>query len=264
MSFGIAASLPNSASSVDTSTRGRHYRPMTRPAAASAAMRAAPHTGADPDEPLAEAVFRSLLGRIYDGRLAAGALINEAALAGEYRTSRGPVREAVRRLQGYRLVTREPWQRARVVELTPDFVRQLFEMRMALEGMACNLAASRIAPGEIDRIARELDAQRTPPPPRRKGGSRGKTFDFHESIVRAGGNERIAATLCDDLYHLLRIYRRRSGAMPDRHRQAHEEHWQILRALKARDGPLAESLMRAHIGRANANLLDATAGSSPA
>ena len=78
MSCGIAASLPNSASSVDTSTRGRHYRPMTRPAAASAAIRASPHQGADPDEPLAEAVFRSLLGRIYDGRLAAGALINEA------------------------------------------------------------------------------------------------------------------------------------------------------------------------------------------
>ena len=44
------------------------------------------------------------------------------------------MREAIRRLQGYKLVTREPYQRARVVELTPDFVRQLFEMRMALEG----------------------------------------------------------------------------------------------------------------------------------
>ncbi|MFO1310707.1 MAG: GntR family transcriptional regulator [Burkholderiales bacterium] len=216
------------------------------------------------EEPLAEAVFRSLLGKIYDGRLAAGALINEAALAGEYRTSRGPVREAVRRLQGYRLVTREPYQRARVVELTPDFVRQLFEMRMALEGMACNLAASRIAPDEIARIAHELDAHRALPPPRRRAAAGAKAFDFHESIVRACGNERIAATLCDDLYHLLRIYRRRSGAMPDRHRQAHEEHWQILRALKARDGPLAESLMRAHIGRANEMLLQASAGEIPA
>lgn len=218
----------------------------------------------DSEEPLAEAVFRSLLGKIYDGRLVAGTLLNEAALAGEYRTSRGPVREAVRRLQGYRLVTREPYQRARVVELTPDFVRQLFEMRMALEGMACNLAATRIAPAEIDRIAHALDAQRPAAASRRKAASGEKAFDFHESIVRACGNERIAATLCDDLYHLLRIYRRRSGAVPDRRRQAHEEHWQILRALKARDGPLAESLMRAHIGRANENLLQASAGAVPA
>ncbi len=230
---------------------------------ASRSTAATPAPAADHEEPLAEAVFRSLLGKIYDGHLAAGALLNEAALADEYRTSRGPVREAVRRLQGYRLVTREPYQRARVVELTPDFVRQLFEMRMALEGMACNLAASRIAPGEIDRIAHELDAQRTPPASRRKAAGT-RAFDFHESIARACGNERIAATLCDDLYHLLRIYRRRGGSVPDRRRQANEEHWQILRALKARDGPLAESLMRAHIGRANEILLHASAGAVPA
>ena len=78
-----------------------------------------------------------------------------------------------------------------------------------------------------------------------------KAFDFHESIARACGNERIAESLCGDLYHLLRIYRKRSGAAPERRAQAYQEHWQILRALKARDGPLAESLMRAHIGRAN-------------
>jgi len=211
---------------------------------------------ADNEEPLAEAVFRSLLAQIYDGRLAAGALLNEAALADEYRTSRGPVREAIRRLQGYKLVTREPYQRARVVELTPDFVRQLFEMRMALEGMACNLAAQRISQDELDRIGHELEEYRVRAVlPHAKGASE-KVFDFHESIARACGNERIAESLCGDLYHLLRIYRKRSGAVPERRGQAYQEHWQILRALKARDGQLAESLMRAHIGRANDVLLN--------
>ena len=211
---------------------------------------------ADNEEPLAEAVYRSLLAQIYDGRLAAGALLNEAALADEYRTSRGPVREAIRRLQGYKLVTREPYQRARVVELTPDFVRQLFEMRMALEGMACNLAAQRISQDELDRIGHELEEYRVRAVlPHAKGASE-KVFDFHESIARACGNERIAESLCGDLYHLLRIYRKRSGAVPERRGQAYQEHWQILRALKARDGQLAESLMRAHIGRANDVLLN--------
>lgn len=220
---------------------------------------------ADNEEPLAEAVFRSLLAQIYDGRLAAGALLNEAALADEYRTSRGPVREAIRRLQGYKLVTREPYQRARVVELTPDFMRQLFEIRMALEGMACNLAAQRITEGELERIERELEEYRVRSVvPRRKGAADLKVFDFHESIARACGNERIAESLCGDLYHLLRIYRKRSGATPERRGQAYQEHWQILRALKARDGALAESLMRAHIGRANEVLLHSDfAGAAP-
>lgn len=58
--------------------------------------------GSPAEGPLAETIFRSLLTQIYDGRLAAGALLNEAALAEEYRVSRGPVREAIRRLQGFR------------------------------------------------------------------------------------------------------------------------------------------------------------------
>jgi len=220
---------------------------------------------AENEEPLAEAIFRRLLAQIYEGRLAAGSLVNEAALADEFRTSRGPVREAVRRLQGYKLVTREPYQRARVVELTPDFVRQLFEMRMALEGMACSLAAQRVSQHDLDRIARELEEHRVrSAAPRAKRAGDVKVFDFHESIARACGNERIAESLCGDLYHLLRIYRKRSGAVPERRAQAYQEHWQILRALKARDGPLAESLMRAHIARAADAVLGAdSTGATP-
>ncbi len=51
------------------------------------------------------------------------------------------------------------------------------------------------------------------------------------------------------------MYRKRSGAVPERKDRACQEHWQILRALNARDGELAESLMRAHISRASDHLL---------
>src|SRR3954462_1311293 len=118
----------------------------------------APSTLADAasgEGPLAENIFRSLLTQIYEGQLAAGTILNEAALAEEYQVSRGPVREAIRRLQGFQLVTREPYQRARVVRLTPDFVRQLFEVRMALEGLACNLAAQRMPEQELRKLRDE-------------------------------------------------------------------------------------------------------------
>ena len=179
----------------------------------------------------------------------------------EYGVSRGPVREAIRRLQGFQLVTREPYQRARVVQLTPDFVRQLFEVRMALEGMACNLAARRMPDDELRRIGEDLEAHRgrSAASAMATGAAPDKAFDFHESIVRGCGNGRIIEMLCGDLYHLLRIYRKRSGALPERRGQPFQEHWQILRALQARDGALAESLMRGHIGRANELLLKADA-----
>src|SRR4051794_36960477 len=153
---------------------------------------------------LAEAVFQRLLTQIYNGHLAAGTELKEAALAEEYRVSRGPVREAIRRLQGFQLVTREPYLRARVVMLTPDSVRQLFEVRMALEGMACSLAAQRMSDEELATIGEDLELHRAPGVAR--GVAADKVFDFHERIARGSGNERIVQMLCGDLYHLLRMY----------------------------------------------------------
>src|SRR5262245_28248057 len=191
-----------------------------------------------------------MLASIYTSELAPGAIVNEAALAERFGVSRGPVREAVRRLQGIRLVSREPYMKASVVKLTSAEVLELFQVREALEGMACRLAAQRVTDGELDRIAAEMEAARQArlhP----KGKKRPQAdFDFHERIVRASRNGRIADALCGDLYHLLRIYRRRSGAVPERRDAAYADHWQIFRAIKARDGELAESLMRSHIVRA--------------
>lgn len=213
-----------------------------------------PETG-DKSLPLAEAILAELLKRIYDGRLAQGAPISESAIAEEFDVSRGPVREAVRRLQGLQLVTREPYLRARVVTLTQEGARELFEMRVALEGMACRLAAQRMSDTEIEDLIRELelDHQRTVSGDAAKAGA-SKAFDLHERIVRGSRNSRIIDALCGDLYHLLRMYRRRSGAVPERKSHAYAEHWQIVRAMRARDGELAESLMRSHVTRAAEHL----------
>lgn len=195
---------------------------------------------------LGDEVFDRVLGSIYRGEIAPGSIINESALAAQYGVSRGPVREAIRRLQGIQLVTREAFSKARVVDLTPNALVELFQMREALEGFACRLAAREMGADEVDALASELDAAGRP------GGTR--AFDFHERIVRASGNKRLIDALCGDLYHLCRMYRRLSGSMPDRHDQAWIEHWQILQAIKHRDAALAESLMRSHIQRAAQNL----------
>jgi DNA-binding GntR family transcriptional regulator len=207
----------------------------------------------DSQEPLSERVFGQMLDAIYQGRLPPGSIINEVTLAQEFGVSRGPVREAVRRLQGIQLVTREPYVKARVVALSGQSALELFQMRMALEGVACNLATRRMSDAEIAALSSELerdrqlqlDGNRTDMP---------RVFDFHERIVHASGNQRIINALCGDLYHLLRIYRRHSGTVLERKHDAYAEHWQILRAIKARDADLAESLMRSHIGRAAQHL----------
>jgi DNA-binding GntR family transcriptional regulator len=212
-----------------------------------------PHsTGKATQVPLADMVFEHLLERIYNGTLALGSVVNEAALSLEYNVSRGPVREAVRRLQGVQLVTREPYVKARVAVLTPEGALELFQMRMGLEGMSCKLAAERMSDAEIAALLADFEQDRQNYLLQRaaQNGTPARVFDFHERIVKASRNQRIIDLLCGDLYHLLRIYRRRSGSVSERKDEASAEHWQILRAIKARDGELAESLMRSHIGRA--------------
>jgi len=203
----------------------------------------------DADAPLADVIYHRLLDAIYQGNLPPGSVVNELALAQEFGISRGPVREAVRRLQGIQLITRQPYGKSRVISLSTESAIELFELRMALEGMACNLATRRMSDGDIDQLLRELEKHHP------KAGSTPRVFDFHERIVRACGNTRIINALCSDLYHLLRIYRQHSTSVViERKEDAYEEHWQILQAMKARNAALAESLMRSHIGRAADNL----------
>ena len=218
-----------------------------------------PTESADPDGPLADSIYLNLLDAIYQGRLMPGSVVNEVLLAQEFGVSRGPVREAVRRLQGIQLVTRQPYAKSRVMSLSSEAALELFQLRMALEGMACNLATRRISDPEIDALISELESTRRPE------GAAPKVFDFHERIVRACGNSRIINALCGDLYHLLRIYRRHSTiTATERKEDAFDEHWQILRAMKARDASLAESLMRSHIHRAAQNLSQQLAGAPAA
>ena len=199
---------------------------------------------------LGDELFEKILASIYASELPPGAVVNEAALAARFGVSRGPVREAVRRLQGIRLVSREPYMKASVVTLSGAEVLERFQVREALEGMACRLAAQRMTDEDLAGFGADIVAARRARIKRGAAQPPVAAFDFHERIVRGSRNSRIADALCGDLYHLLRIYRRRSGAVPERKDAAHAEHWQIFRALQARDGELAESLMRSHVARA--------------
>ena len=206
---------------------------------------------------LSDGVFDHLLRAIHAGQLAPGAVLNEVAIAQELGVSRGPVREAIRRLQGVQLVERVAYLRARVIELTASAARELFEMREALEGMACRLAALRMGDADIERLSDDLEAARATdqayPDQRIRTSTR---FDFHNRIAIASGNSRIHAMLAGDLRHLLRLYRLRSGAIPHRKDHAFTEHWQVVRAIRARDADLAESLMRSHVRRAAEQLFE--------
>lgn len=202
---------------------------------------------------LADQAFEQIYELIMTGELPLGGVVNEVTLSHRFNISRGPVREALQRLQGLRLVTREPYMRARVVSLSQHDLVEIFQLREAVEGMACRLATVNMTDEALDGLFGDLEAVKRSSP--KRVGPDGELFDLHGRIAVGCGNARIRHLLTEELYHLLRIYRRRSGENPGRREQALDEHWQIVRAMHNRDSDLAESLMRSHIGRATNSLL---------
>jgi DNA-binding GntR family transcriptional regulator len=201
---------------------------------------------------LADRALDQIETAIMKGDLAPGTRISEVLLAKTFGISRGPLREAIRRLEGRGLLELIPHVGARVVTLSVDDLLEVFDIREALEGMACRLAAERMTDSEIAAVEAVLE-RHSDDEALRAGEAyyqQPGDYDFHYRIAHGAKNRRIVDLLCGEMYHLIRIYRYRSGAVPGRAPQAFDEHRKILAALQARDGALAETLMRAHIRRA--------------
>ena len=205
---------------------------------------------------LSDHVFRCIQSAIVRGEIAPGSKISEPELARAYGISRGPLREAIRRLEGQRLLVRVPHAGARVVSLSPGELLELYEIRESLEGMACRLAAERMSEAEIDELRRVLDTHERDAAFQAGVGyyQQEGDFDFHYRIIQGSGNRTLSNLLCNELYQLVRMYRIQFSTMPNRPRQAFNEHHRILDAIAERDGELAELLMRRHIAASKRNV----------
>ncbi|MBX8484231.1 GntR family transcriptional regulator [Pseudomonas cichorii] len=207
-------------------------------------------------ETLSENVFRRIQAAIVKGEIAPGSKISEPELARTYGISRGPLREAIHRLEGQRLLVRVPHVGARVVSLSHAELIELYEIRESLEGMACRLAAERMTAEQIDELRKVLDTHERDAAFQAGVGyyQQEGDFDFHYRIIQGSGNKTLSQMLCGELYQLVRMYRIQFSTTPNRPRQAFAEHHRILDAIAERDGELAELLMRRHIGASRRNI----------
>ncbi|MFT7289439.1 MAG: DNA-binding GntR family transcriptional regulator, partial [Halieaceae bacterium] len=97
----------------------------------------------------ADRAFQMLQSDITKGVIKPGSKISETELAARYGTSRGPLREALQRLEGRGLIERIPHVGTRVVSLNLNELLEIYQVREALEGLACRLAAENMSDDEI-------------------------------------------------------------------------------------------------------------------
>lgn len=198
---------------------------------------------------IADRVFEQMRRAIVEGEIPAGSKISEPAMAERFRISRGPLREAMRRLESTNLVERRPNVGARVITLSNAQLIEIYQIREALEGMAARLAAQRMTDDAIAELRvllephhRDLADEQWQTSFQQEGD-----LELHDRIVDGAGNRRLIGMLCDDLYHLARMYRCQFGIKSGRARDALKEHAMVVDAIAERDGELAEWLMRRHI-----------------
>jgi len=203
---------------------------------------------AESEPRLAEDVYRRVRADVVHGALRPNERLVEADLARRLGASRTPIRESLQRLEQEGLVdsTRHGWV---VHDHTIAEIEEIYEVRLALEGYAARLAATRATAEEVqqllDRFAQdggfsdvvsfaEASTQNTA---------------FHDAVTRAAGNERLHELIQHSRNYafnekLGRLYTR------DELRASGEGHQRMLAAIRERDADAAEEIAREHVEQA--------------
>ncbi|MFJ4286900.1 GntR family transcriptional regulator [Paenarthrobacter nicotinovorans] len=187
---------------------------------------------------------RRLRDEIVQGRIQPNERLVALHLAERYEVSRTPVREALQLLANEGLIV--PAARGYFVrEYTAEEIREIYEIRAALEGLAAKSAAERITEDQIRDLFR-IGAHR------RGDGLAGRESiverndAFHEAIMQASGNHRLAELHRTSSEHVFN-YRIAGLYTDDEVEVALQEHSQILDAIARRDPASARDLAEAHV-----------------
>lgn len=184
------------------------------------------------------------------GRYAPGQRLIEADLTRELGVSRGPLREAFRRLTAEGLIESIPNRGAVVRLLSQRQIRELLEIRSALETMAARLAAKNMANREIRA---RFETAAAPVWSERGRGLPAAYLDenraFHEAVADASGNEQLAA-FSRTLQLPLVMHQATGSLTPEILVASNAEHRAIADAILAGDGERAAEAMREHLQHA--------------
>jgi len=208
---------------------------------------------------LGDVAYSAVRDAIVANQLKPGDRVSEYKVAEWLKISRTPAREAIRQLVSEGLLESVPGRGVVVITLDRDDIRELFEMREALEGLAARTVAARSpSPGEIrdlrsvaaalTSLIKELDASRKPVLDE-KQMERFEVADlaFHTYIMKLAGNQRSLKTLAG-IRQLIRIFAaRRGGHNIAILKQINRDHLDLISALQAADPQAAADCVHRHI-----------------
>jgi DNA-binding GntR family transcriptional regulator len=193
---------------------------------------------------LVELAHRSIRESITSGRLPMGSRLVEARLAEELGISRGPIREALRRLRAERLVLERPRHGTFVREFGAQDIVDIYNLRLAVESAAIRLAVRRRAPTRrLETLITQMAASAE------KGDVPGVVdaeFAFHEELCAASGNDYLLGVY-QNVSAQIRMALSLDNAAYAELGDVAREHEGIVEQLAVGDEAGAEFTIRSHI-----------------
>ena len=207
---------------------------------------------------LADQAYQSIREGIATGLFEAGERVTERGLATRLGVSPTPVREALRRLEQDGLIERVSARQVRVVEHSPDTVRELLLTGAALRAMEARFATSKITDAALDRMAALVDTLADNRPRTDLDYLRiARQFDLE--IENAANNPTLRG-LIQSLAIVGQERRTRSVESMRQHSEIGarrlQGHRDILAALRSRDPDAVEQAFRRHASTGVDLLLD--------
>lgn len=192
-------------------------------------------------------VYGRILDAIVDRSLPPGHRIRQSELAERLGVSRQPVSHALHLLHQQGLVAESGRKGFQVTRLDPARIRQLYEVRGAIDALAARLAASRIAsdPAGRTQFERALQAGRDTDETASLAELIARDVDFHRAIYQLSGNPAIEETVGPQWPHMRRSMATVLGEL-DYRASAWAEHEAIAAHILAGDADRAEAAAQAH------------------
>lgn len=198
---------------------------------------------------LADEAYAEIRARIVDGRIPPGSRVTVRPIAERLRLSATPIKAALVALERDGVIVSVLHRGFFVPELSLTDMREIYEMREALDGMAVRLIAS--SPGHAASAAALGRSCREQAELLRRGdidGYRRKDVEFHRQLWTMCGNTRIQRA-GEPLMDQMLLGNAVSARHPGRGEASVAEHFALVEAIAAGDAEMADRLAHVHIRR---------------
>lgn len=204
-----------------------------------------------------ETIYEILKEEIYEGKYKAGERLVISHLAKRFNSSEIPVREAINQLSSEGLIEITPYVGATVSLLSPKDIKDIFELRIVLEGLATRLAARNLQDADFEMLRKILNDS--------VEGFSNKDYrkyekcnlEFHMKLYEKSDNPRLVKII-ESLWKNTKRYPSLFDQNDEYIRQSIKEHEEIYLALLEKNGELAEEIMKRHKERAAKEIIRLT------